>query len=83
MPVELPLFYALLHLGSWPHCHAIHKMLVIGANKAESHPLYIGSGCCISNRQSYPLALHDSMAIVWSRETLSEGLQFKKIKHCK
>ena len=76
MPVEMPLFYALLHLGSWQYCHAIHKMLVIGANKAESCSLYIGLGCCISNRQSYPLALCDSMVIVWSQETaLFEGLQ--------
>jgi hypothetical protein len=51
---------------------------LIGANKAESH---IGSGCCVSDRQSYPLELRESMAIVWSRETvLSEGSQGIAIK---
>ena len=58
--------------------------LLIGANKAESH---IGSGCCVSDRQSYPLESRESMAIVWSRETVlsegSQGIAIKQIKHCK
>jgi hypothetical protein len=57
---------------------------LIGANKAESH---IGSGCCVSDRQSYPLASRESMAIVWSQETVlsegSQGIAIKQIKHCK
>ena len=53
--------------------------LLIGANKAESHPLYISLGPWISDRQCHPVALCDSMAIVWSRETaLSEGSRLKK-----
>ena len=58
--------------------------LLIGANKAESH---IGSGCCVSDRQSYPLESRESMAIVWSRETVlsegSQGITIKQIEHCK